>query len=96
MWQVAQGQDKQRAIEMALLEERSARAGLDLQVRALCAELTRASDMTGALALFGQAACWTILALLLLCCRQCMYDCDWPQTTWERLSGMPCTAEGGM
>ena len=62
MRQTVQGQDRQRAIEQALLEERSARAGLDLQVRALCAELTRASDMTGALGLFGQAAGYSVIS----------------------------------
>ena len=46
---MVQGQDRQKALEQALLEERAAKASLDLQVRALCAELTRASYTTGAL-----------------------------------------------
>ena len=54
---LVQGQERQKALEQALLEERAQRAGLDLQVRALCAELTRASDTTGELRSVG----WTSL-----------------------------------
>ena len=53
---MVQGQDRRKALEQALLEERAAKASLDLQVRALCAELTRASDTTGARGRFAWQA----------------------------------------
>ena len=42
------GQDHDNRLETLLLEERTKEAALQLHVAALCAELTRAADVTGA------------------------------------------------
>lgn len=40
-------QERSKALEVQLLEQKAREASLQLQVAALCAELTRAADVTG-------------------------------------------------